>query len=759
MNMLKRLSVNVLLKFVIATLGIAIVVMLSLSAWESWKRLGAENRIAAVANASAYMFTAMHNLRVDRSSTFRDLMADKQFTAPSQLVKESREGEMPALDAALGALAAVDIPERQSVIADLDQRIKKLTALQQESAAAFLQPKAARRAGLAQEHFKATDELIDMLDKLGSRLVQSITLQDSYIDQLMEIKQLAWVVRNAGGDASVMVSNTMGGQPLPPDPLIVYATNVSKLDTAWAALIDIASRMTLPTSLAGAIDKVKQDYFGSTYPAQRTKALKALVAGERPDINLDAWSPMSVAKLASLLGVASAALEAAKEHSAQQYAGALSSLTLQLGLLVAAIVGSAGLMLTVSRLVIRPLRTIRDAMLKLAGGNFDVVLPGLDRKDEIGAVANAVERFKAVAIEKARGEADELLRRQQAEADRQAQSARAEAELQSKSAAERARAAEEQARAFRALGIGLGKLSDGDFTFRLADDIPETYRQIRDDFNVAIGRLHETIQAVADSTREVGNAATEISTSTSDLSQRIEQQAASLEQTSASMEEISATVKTNADNAQQANQLTNSTRDVADRGGKVVAEAVNAMSRIEESSRQISDIIGVIDEIARQTNLLALNAAVEAARAGDAGRGFAVVASEVRSLAQRSSQAAKNIKDLIANSSERVQEGVSLVNRAGTALTEIVDSIKRVAGIVADIAHASAEQSTGLEQVNKALAQMDEVTQQNSALVEENTATAKTLERESHDMNERIAFFHLDEGTHRAVGKAKRAAA
>src|SRR5580704_1617697 len=144
MNMLKRLSVNVLLKSVIATLGIAIVVMLSLSAWESWKRLGAENRIAAVANASAYMFTAMHNLRVDRSSTFRDLMADKQFTAPSQLVKESREGEMPALDAALGALAAVDIPERQSVIAELDQRIKKLTALQQESAAAFLQPKAAR---------------------------------------------------------------------------------------------------------------------------------------------------------------------------------------------------------------------------------------------------------------------------------------------------------------------------------------------------------------------------------------------------------------------------------------------------------------------------------------------------------------------------------------------------------------------------------------------------------------------------------------
>ena len=197
------------------------------------------------------------------------------------------------------------------------------------------------------------------------------------------------------------------------------------------------------------------------------------------------------------------------------------------------------------------------------------------------------------------------------------------------------------------------------------------------------------------------------------------------------MEEISVTVRKNAENAQQANTLTAGTREVADRGGAVVANAVEAMSRIEDSSRKISDIIGVIDEIARQTNLLALNAAVEAARAGDAGRGFAVVASEVRSLAQRSSQAAKDIKDLIGNSTTQVKEGVDLVNRAGASLKEIVDSIKHVSDIVADIATASTEQATGLDQVNKALGQMDEVTQQNSALVEENAATAKTLEQQS----------------------------
>ena len=211
------------------------------------------------------------------------------------------------------------------------------------------------------------------------------------------------------------------------------------------------------------------------------------------------------------------------------------------------------------------------------------------------------------------------------------------------------------------------------------------------------------------------------------------------------MEEISATVKKNAENAQQANQFTSDTRSVAERGGAVVGDAVNAMARIEESSRKISDIIGVIDEIARQTNLLALNAAVEAARAGEAGRGFAVVATEVRSLAQRSSQAAKDIKDLITNSSGQVKEGVDLVNRAGGSLKDIVDSIKKVADIVADIANASAEQATGIEEVNKALTQMDEVTQQNSALVEENAATAKTLADQSTAMDERVAFFRLDQ--------------
>ena len=296
------------------------------------------------------------------------------------------------------------------------------------------------------------------------------------------------------------------------------------------------------------------------------------------------------------------------------------------------------------------------------------------------------------------------------------------------------------------LGDSLAHLSSGDLTARITQKMPPEYMELRDNLNTAIDKLNAVIGAVKRSTRDVTSASTEITTSTTDLSQRTEEQAATLEQTSASMEQISSIVKSNADNARRAAESAKTTETVAGRGGDVVGKAIDAMARIEDSSRKIADIIGVIDEIARQTNLLALNAAVEAARAGEAGRGFAVVASEVRSLAQRSSQAAKDIKDLITNSTGQVKDGVELVNRAGASLAEIVSSIKDVTTIVADIASASAEQASGIEQINKALTQMDEVTQQNSALVEENASTARSLEDQARAMDEQVEFFNVDMG-------------
>ena len=406
----------------------------------------------------------------------------------------------------------------------------------------------------------------------------------------------------------------------------------------------------------------------------------------------------------------------------------------------------------VQRKLVKPLTAIDASMRRLSSGDTELALPKVRANDEIASMTRAVVVFRDAALERERLERQAEEQRALVEEQRnKASEERARNEEERRKNAElQAEAAQQQASVIANLAEGLQKLSEGDLVFRLDEAAFGSYRQISEDFNRMAERVAASMSVIATSTREVTNSATEISEATTDLSQRTEQQAASLEQTSASMEEISKTVKANSENAQHANELAANTREVATHSGEVVAQAVKAMSRIEGSSKKIADIISVIDEIARQTNLLALNAAVEAARAGEAGRGFAVVASEVRSLAQRSAQAAKDIKDLITNSGTQVQEGVDLVNRAGQSLGEIVASIKSVADIVSDIARASAEQAEGIDQVNKALGQMDEVTQQNSALVEENAATAKSLEQQAAAMSEQVGTFKLAASGHAA---------
>ncbi|UNC14215.1 methyl-accepting chemotaxis protein [Acidiphilium multivorum] len=388
-------------------------------------------------------------------------------------------------------------------------------------------------------------------------------------------------------------------------------------------------------------------------------------------------------------------------------------------------------MYLIQRKISSILRAMTAAMTQLARGDFEALVPFTDRKDEIGGMARAVEIFKSAGIEKARLEAEAAALARQRETER----ARADAEREA--------AAKQLALVLDAVAGGLEQLAAGRLTFRLNEAFSSEYERLRNDFNVAMDRLQEAMRVVAANTSAIRSGTNEISSAADDLSRRTEQQAATLEETAAALEEITATVRKTAEAAVHARGVVDTAQHDAQRGGAVVSQAVQAMGEIEASSKQIGNIIGVIDEIAFQTNLLALNAGVEAARAGEAGRGFAVVASEVRALAQRSADAAKEIKTLISASNQQVVAGVDLVGQTGRALERIVAQIGEINGVVGEIAASAQEQSTGLVQVNTAVGQMDQTTQQNAAMVEESTAASHNLAQEAEQLASLIARFDL----------------
>ena len=316
-------------------------------------------------------------------------------------------------------------------------------------------------------------------------------------------------------------------------------------------------------------------------------------------------------------------------------------------------------------------------------------------------------------------------------------------EAQAKAHAAEQRAAAEQAQVVDNLAGGLKLLAGGDLRARIEQAFPTAYEQLRADFNSAASALEGAVSSVAIGVRTITNGAAELSSAAFDMSRRVEQQAASLEETAAALDEITSTVQRTAENAREAASVTDAAREAAGTGGEIVRRATEAMANIEGSSQQITRIIGVIDEIAFQTNLLALNAGVEAARAGEAGRGFAVVAQEVRALAQRSADAAKEIKTLIGKSTSEVADGVGLVEQTGAALERIIEQVGAVSRLVGDIAASSREQATSLREVNVAVNHMDQATQQNAAMIEQSTAASQSLAREAGDIAALTTRFRL----------------
>ncbi len=434
----------------------------------------------------------------------------------------------------------------------------------------------------------------------------------------------------------------------------------------------------------------------------------------------------------------------AAEAAAQKKASLETTLALVIGIgITIAVAVAGGLLLTGG--IAGPVAAMTAAMRRLASGDNAVDIPATGRKDEIGQMAAAVATFKEAAIAKIRLEAASEQARLAADGERAANED------------ERRAVAAEQSAVVDALASSLASLAQGDLTCRIEAEFAGRYRQLREDFNLAVEKLREAMGAIILSTNGVRSGSDEIADASDSLARRTEQQAASLEETAAALDEITVTVRKTASGAKEASSVVATARTDAEKSGQIVSQAVRAMTEIETSSAQVSQIIGVIDEIAFQTNLLALNAGVEAARAGDAGRGFAVVAQEVRALAQRSAEAAKEIKTLISTSTQQVGAGVDLVGQTGEALQRIVAQVASIDELVTEIAASAVEQSTGLHEVNNAVNQMDQVVQQNAAMVEEATAASHSLKNEASQLAALVARFQVGDSV--AAAPAKRAPA
>ena len=468
---------------------------------------------------------------------------------------------------------------------------------------------------------------------------------------------------------------------------------------------------------------------------QRARAMIVASAGGQAPPEGAAWIAALLQRSETLAGLISRYERQLSDSIGAAAAAAWASLLVSLGT-------GAGILLVASmisvwsiRYMSRRLTAIAGTMERLAAGDLDGAVTDVDRRDEIGAMARAVDVFRTAALRSRQLEMEAHDVRHRGEA------MRIEAQRQAEQTAQ-----EQLERVTATFARSLHRLAGGDLSCEIDVPLSSQFEALRHDFNDAVTRLRTALGHVSAAADTIGAGSDDIHAAAGDLSRRTEQQAASLEQTAAALDEITGHVRKTADAAGQARRFVSNTTVNAERSEGVVGRAVEAMEAIETSSREIGQIIGVIDEIAFQTNLLALNAGVEAARAGDAGRGFAVVASEVRALAQRSAAAAKQIKALISTSSGLVGQGVALVGQTGDALRTIATEIGEIKTVVNVIASSAQEQATGLDQINIAIAEMDRATQQNTAMVEETTAAVGNLSSESHALRDIVRQFKVSRG-------------
>jgi methyl-accepting chemotaxis protein len=689
--MLNRLTVSALLQAVILSTALIIVAMFSLSAWESWGRLQSASRIAVIADASANLFKAMHNLRTDRSTTARLLNSDSMDADIEKYLRALRDAEMPAMANGLALLTPMQFAQHDTLVPEFDRAFKTITTLQKEFWEAMGQPKASRRPALSKEYVDITNVLLDTLEKLSGVLAADVNHQDATIDQLLLIKQTAWLLRNTAGEASLIVSTSLAAGKVTPEARQNYVKFLGGTDAAWSALQLATSGMQLPPALSAAMAATKTAYFEPQYLQLRDRLLATLTDGGKPELTANQWSPVTVGRLSAAVGVAEAALEAAKERAAELRSSASSSLILQLVLLIAAVVLAAGAMVTVTRRVIKPLHNMRDAMLKVAAGDLSVETGYTGRHDEIGGLASALETFKHQAEDKLKIEAQERER--------------------NAGAAQRQRAIEA-------------------FVGEFEGTVRQTLQQLGD----ASGAMRKTSNSLSTVSRQTNTRVEVAQKASGEASMSVESVASAAEELSASINDIS----------QQAAHAAG----IASRAVDQAARTDDTVQGLAKSAGRIGEVVGLINTIAAQTNLLALNATIEAARAGEAGRGFAVVASEVKSLASQTAKATDEISEQIADIQKVAGEAIDAIKGIGSIIGEVNEVATAIAAAVQEQGAATQEitRSTqyaaqGTKNVSENITGVKADADASAAAAENVKGASETLETQSQHLGHQVTDF------------------
>ncbi|HYA74768.1 MAG TPA: methyl-accepting chemotaxis protein [Roseiarcus sp.] len=720
---------------IIIAFGCLTLLLTGVLAWKgasAWTNYGiAVDQKKFDAEADRYI-AGLYEVLLERLDTNNALLAAEPASAT---VLAKIEGHRKIItdnfDAGLAGLEKRNFPNKQTLMQGLQAALQKAAEYRRQADDAVKRPRDQRDENLLKTFAPIITDSVNAALNVWYSALYSTAKNDPQLARLASIKEIGWRMRDYSGQERANIASAIAsGAPIPANRLAANAEMRSRVDILWQQLRNLTLDDDTHPAIREAMRNAQEKYF-KDFLSLSDAMRKVGEAGGQYPMTSQQWVETTNPQIGSLLNVLYAAATASEVATNAAIERSSHELEITLGLMLLSAATAIGCAIYVASRVSKPLTKLTEAMTRLAGGDLTASIPNSSDANEIGDMARSVLVLRDNGVERARLEAEAAADRAAAEAERE------------QSEAERRRGEDELAAVVGALADNLMKIAKGDLTTRIEAEFKGRYRQIKTDFNEAVARLEEAMRAVTESARAIQAGTEQISTAADDLSRRTEQQAASLEETAAALEEITSTVKKSAEGATHARQVVAAADDDAKKSALVVRQAVEAMGGVEKSAGQINQIIGVIDEIAFQTNLLALNAGVEAARAGDAGRGFAVVASEVRALAQRSAEAAKEIKGLITASTRQVESGVKLVGETGRSLERIVAQVAEINSVVGDIAAGAREQATGVSEVNSAINQMDRMTQDNSAMVEESTAATRSLLQETALLSRLIGQFQL----------------